>query len=850
MLTLLRHAFYGNTHTATSGFVLPWKEQFVNDHSHNPVGAPAGPALSVRELLLSRLDSSDLTPEARSHLVALLPEEQAKGGGGGTGPVHLRSITAAGWRGIGPRTRLELPPGPGLVVVAGPNGSGKSSFAEAAETALTGRNSRWDRRRTGDWKQGWRNLHSPGLVPEVSVELSVGDRGEPVTVRRTWYGAKVDDARTRAEGPDASELKLDEIVDADALDLARPFLPYSELGSMINGTLSDLHDAFFKLLGLELLAELDARVREAVSRCEKEEEQGKRLTEQLRGELAKSADPRAREAAEALSGACPDMDRVRALLARRSPAAEAELSGLQRRAGLTGPDLLEVSGAVARLREAAARADDARHGDAENARRLAKLLEAALDHRRRSSSPDCPVCGTAGQLDQAWAGRARAEVERLQREAVEAEAALREVAEARQAVHDVIEPVPVWLQADASPLADLWREWAMCRGITDAWHLADRAGKAAAALEEACRHVREEALRTLGDQDGDWQHLAVRLTDWMTVAEAAESALTRRPHLKKARAWLRTVIDELRDERLRPFAERSQEVWQQLCEHSSVVLGSVTLAGTPGRGRVELGVTVDDMTAPAYSVMSQGELHSLALSLFLPRATHEASPFGFLVIDDPVQSMDPEKVEGLARVLDRVAKDRQVIVFTHDTRLQQAITHLGIRATVLQVTRQADSVVGVETVTDPVDQALAEARAISLDPGMPEEVADRVLPAMCRGAVEVACLVTARRRLRDVHKMPLSEVEHRISSLERTKEYVALALLGDRKRNAHDALERIHVGGWALIDDFNSGTHGSLTTVDNRKSLVSRTKALAKAILRSGVANGDAHVPQNRGGAR
>ncbi|MGJ3561739.1 AAA family ATPase [Streptomyces sp. INA 01156] len=252
--------------------------------------------------------------------------------------MHLRSVTAVGWRGIGPRTTLELPPGPGLVVVAGPNGSGKSSFAEAAETALTGRNSRWEKRRTGDWKQGWRNLHSPDVVPEVSVELSVGEHGEPITVRRTWYGAKVDDARTRAEGPDGAERKLGEIVDADALDLARPFLPYSELGSMINGTLSDLHDAFFKLLGLELLAELDGRVKDAVSECEKADKHEKQRTEQLRGELAELDDPRARDAVEALSGTRPDTGRVRALLASRSPAAEVELAALRRRAGSPVPN--------------------------------------------------------------------------------------------------------------------------------------------------------------------------------------------------------------------------------------------------------------------------------------------------------------------------------------------------------------------------------------------------------------------------------------------------------------------------------------------------------------------------------
>ncbi|PWE10303.1 chromosome segregation protein SMC [Streptomyces sp. BSE7F] len=812
--------------------------------------SPAAHPVSVRELLLARLDGSDLPQEVQSLLRKLLPGERARSSEGRAGPVQLRSITAAGWRGIGPRTVLELPPGPGLVVVAGPNGSGKSSFAEAAETALTGRNSRWEKRRAGDWKQGWRNLHSPDVEPEVSIELSVGGHGEPVTVRRTWYGAKVDEARTRAEGPDGSEQELDEIVDADALDLARPFLPYSELGSMINGTLSDLHDAFFKLLGLELLAELDERVKDAVSECEKADKHEKQRTEQLRGELAELEDPRARDAVEALSGSRPDTGRVRALLASRSPAAEAELAGLRRQAGLTGPDLREVSGAVTRLREAAAGAEDARHGSAENARRLAMLLEAALDHRRRSPSPDCPVCGNAGQLDQAWAERARAEVERLQREAVEAEAALQEVTKARQALHDVIEPVPAWLQTHDSPLAELWRQWARCRSITDPAELAGRAERAAVALDEACRQVREDSVRRLADQDGEWQPMAVRLTDWLAVAEAAEAARARRPHVNKARAWLRTVINELRDERLRPFAERSQEVWQQLCEHSSVTLGSVTLAGTPGRGRVELGVTVDDMTAPAYSVMSQGELHSLALSLFLPRATHEASPFGFLVIDDPVQSMDPEKVEGLARVLDTVAKDRQVIVFTHDTRLQQAIDHLGIRATVLRVTRQTDSVVAVETVTDPVDQALSEARAISLDRWVPQDVADRVLPAMCRGAVEVACLMTARRRLRDEHGLSLREVEERIASVDRTKEYAALALLGDGKQNAQSAVERIRQGGWKLIESFNSGTHCALPTVDDRRQLVSDTQALVKAILRSGTVLTRVPAPANGRGTR
>ena len=76
--------------------------------------------------------------------------------------------------------------------------------------------------------------------------------------------------------------------------------------------------------------------------------------------------------------------------------------------------------------------------------------------------------------------------------------------------------------------------------------------------------------------------------------------------------------------------------------------------------------------------MSQGELHAMALSLFLPRATLPESPFRFLVIDDPVQSMDPA-ASTASRASSTSRRDRQVIVFTHDDRLAQATRELGSR---------------------------------------------------------------------------------------------------------------------------------------------------------------------------
>jgi len=70
--------------------------------------------------------------------------------------AYLKSITVEGFRGIGQRKTLDLPPGPGLTLVVGRNGSGKSSFAEALELLVTGDTYRW-KSRAKVWQQGWRN---------------------------------------------------------------------------------------------------------------------------------------------------------------------------------------------------------------------------------------------------------------------------------------------------------------------------------------------------------------------------------------------------------------------------------------------------------------------------------------------------------------------------------------------------------------------------------------------------------------------------------------------------------------------------------------------------------------------
>ena len=127
------------------------------------------------------------------------------------------------------------------------------------------------------------------------------------------------------------------------------------------------------------------------------------------------------------------------------------------------------------------------------------------------------------------------------------------------------------------------------------------------------------------------------------------------PMIKAAETWLKGATDDIRNERLAPLAEQARAIWRMLRQESNVDLGAIRLAGSATQRRVELDVSVDGTPGSALGVMSQGEVNALALSVFLPRATLPASPFRFLVIDDPVQAMDPAKVDGLARVLESTA---------------------------------------------------------------------------------------------------------------------------------------------------------------------------------------------------
>jgi recombinational DNA repair ATPase RecF len=576
--------------------------------------------------------------------------------------MFLSAISVQGFRGIGPVSTLPLRPGPGLTIVTGRNGSGKSSFAEAAELVLTGDNKRWSAKENNQrlWRDGWRNLHGTGDGPAcIGVDLMISGEPGPTALRMTWSdGADLDDGKFTRQRHGAKRETFDSTLWPEEFRLYRPFLSYNELGALLDGKPTQLHAALYRLLGLGSLDLASERLKTIRGELDRQAKETKEERTRLVGELGLIDDDRARAARELMDKPAPNLSAV-AELALGDDTSAAEISALRVLAALPFPSPADVAESVERIRAAAHGLAEARTTDSARADEVAALLRLALTHQADEECA-CPVCGV-GTLNTAWRERATAQVQELERVTEQLRRASDSLATSVAGAMLLITPVPSVLTAppigvNVAPALDAWRAWEQSAQITEPERLATRMESAHHVLATCLAELIHAAQTVLSRLDEIWRPIASQLFAWHDRAQrvARDAPLLR--DVKKAVDWIKDAGADLRDQRMSPFAAASQRIWEQLRQQSNVDLGAVRLTGAGSARKVVLDVTVDGTAGAALSVMSQGELHALALSLFLPRATVDESPFQFMVIDDPVQAMDPAKVEGLARVLAEVAR--------------------------------------------------------------------------------------------------------------------------------------------------------------------------------------------------
>ncbi|GLW17642.1 hypothetical protein Stsp01_43850 [Streptomyces sp. NBRC 13847] len=772
---------------------------------------PADQPVPVAGLVEARLAEAALTEPVKALLKEALGESETRGTSP-IGRIYLESVAVARFRGIGPRALLKLSPRPGVNLVVGRNGSGKSSIAEGIETAFTGVNMRWQGQHAIR-RSNWRNLHDTDGRPEIAVKLAIeGDTGRS-TLARTWEGDDFGDSQAELKRPGHGRAPLDQVGWKQALRDFRPFLSYVDLDRMISGKPSEMYDAIATILGLGQLSAADGRLRQEAKALEDAEKAAKAELPGLKEALYElEDDDRAVQALVAVDTAgTPDFSTIEALVAGvPADTDDGLLAGLRAEADVQGPEMPQVRTAVDRLRTAFADVEDLRGTGAEDALQRAELIERAVAHNdRHPNAASCPVCGTAGMLDAAWAAEAIAQIAALRQEAEAAAGARSELRSATRAVQDLVHTprrIPV-------ALTDPWCAWTACRTISDPGELARRAHEAAATLADACAAVKENAIRELEKRDERWRRLITRLAGWAERARAVAANKPRLRDIRKASTWIKALAAELREERMEGYADQSQRIWERLRQESNIDLKAVSLKGSEKATvrKLVMDVSVDGQDASALSVMSQGEQHSLALSLFLPRAATADSPFGFIVIDDPVQSMDPAKVNGLAQVLHELGEHRQVVVFTHDTRLQRAFTSQDLPVTVFEVERAKSSKVKVKPVTDPVRQALDDARALASTSALPMVARTHVLPSLCRIALENAFLEAAWIRN---HRSgaPEHALQAAVGEADKLLKVAALALFGDAARTGDVYRElRTLCGPRAveLLKQCQSGAHAA-----------------------------------------
>jgi recombinational DNA repair ATPase RecF len=785
---------------------------------------------SVVRLVSERLAASDLSAGARRLALAAVlgksvldraissPREPITATltdevGASPRQVWLRSITVGGFRGVGMAKNLPLDPGPGLTLVLGRNGSGKSSFAEGAEVALTGRN---DRLTTSpaDWRKQWRNVHA-GAEAEVAVELQVDGDSRSLTVRRRWTGKDIGDSVSAVEWDGAEHGRLSDLGWDDDLERYRPFLSYDDLGK-VSGKPSAGFDRLIAVLGLEAVTHAQTFLTDVRGELAKKLTAPKDASPELIKNLDTIDDDRARRALQALKASPPDIKAIRGVLIETPEAgSDSARAVLNRLAALLAPDDKAVRAAAEKLSAAAEAVELVKGTDADDAKQLAELLEAAVTHYTSHGDGSCPVCGQ-GTLDAGWRQRTIDQIARLRERAATAIRARKAFQDAMSRAHQVVRPVPGELVGkspdgvDTTTAAGAWREWAALAAEADAATLSAGLGRLLPHLTQSITAVRDAATERLRGLENAWRPMAGRLQGLLDLHAHAEQTRPTHNDVAEALDWIKEEAERLRDLRLAPFRDQSAGIWDSLRQESNVDLGSIAFTGSgPTKRKLDVPVRIDGV-AGGVSMLSNGELHALGLALFLPRSTAPDSPFRFVIIDDPVQAMDPAKVEGLAKILYETAVDRQVVVFTHDDRLAEALRRLMLPTTILEVVRREGSNVEIEPNLDPVRRYLADARQIARTDRLPEDLAAIAAVGSCRDAIEAACQRAARQRLR-AQNVSIKDIDERLLKAQTTNHRVALAMLGDSRRIGQlmPALNKLVGQRWAadVLRDVREGAH-------------------------------------------
>lgn len=102
----------------------------------------------------------------------------------------------------------------------------------------------------------------------------------------------------------------------------------------------------------------------------------------------------------------------------------------------------------------------------------------------------------------------------------------------------------------------------------------------------------------------------------------------------------------------------------------------------PANDSLKLHATSFGVRMPAAANLSECQLNCLGLAVWLMRATTPSSPFGFILLDDPVQAMDDDHAEAfIAQVVPHLLdhEGKQIIVLSHVRNVIDKLRHMNLQ---------------------------------------------------------------------------------------------------------------------------------------------------------------------------
>jgi len=254
-----------------------------------------------------------------------------------------------------------------------------------------------------------------------------------------------------------------------------------------------------------------------------------------------------------------------------------------------------------------------------------------------------------------------------------------------------------WLtaSADTATRAVAWiddKEAPVPAGLVDSVSLA--ADTESTALEEAAEEIDRDTFQQRLDEASQ---KTLELQDATALAEAAEriktevGRLSDRAKLEEVKRHTDTSGITGTKTRLTDTYVTAEVGSRFTIECEGLNLRKVTLARTPGRHDAALehfpALVGATRSNSINAVLSEGEQTALGLAGFLTEVDFDQSKSG-VVFDDPVTSLDASRRTRVAQRLVEMAKERQVVVFTHEITFVHAL-NLEARDQAVTVTQRA-----------------------------------------------------------------------------------------------------------------------------------------------------------------